>query len=561
MVLAAFALVAAPFVVELTRHRPLAIGKPAGLSMLLGLLLAAAAWLRVTSYRPRPAVVVSAAVVAALALSAASWRCVAPVTPDSCNYMAGASAILHGRPYLNIKDELQLTFPPGYPALVAAALAVVGDEELGGRLVSALASAATIPVLYLLLLRLAGASTSAAACLLVALVPLRVHLSTMVWSESAYLFFLLLGLLAMCQWLERGGYWRAALTGAALGGAYLIRPEAALVLGIAVACAYGYRRGALRRSAQPILLVGAFAVVALPYVLFMHNHTGRWQLTGKSSTNLATAEARSQNLPVHGLYRLDEDTGRVEIARQPALPTLPGRAIRNAYGIMARLPALVSPLLFAFAGLGLGLMWVRQRGSPAAAAVLLTLASPLLFLPVFFWEDRMLLAPVVLGVALGMIGVAGVADILAGDGRKRLKWWLVIGAAGLLVGQAAQDGVIARPAREREYVKIAHWIEEHFPRRSVMVSRLAVVSYYADKTHRPLPWAPLDGVVRYARDQHAELMLLPRRGHEPSIVRYASEPHDSQDLELVKLWDDLALFRLRQTPATSEGARPPPDGR
>ena len=80
---------------------------------------------------------------------------------------------------------------------------------------------------------------------------------------------------------------------------------------------------------------------------------------------------------------------------------------------------------------------------------------------------------------------------------------------------------------------IGRWIAEDIPERSLLVSRLPVASYYANKANRPLPYEELADVIAYTRTCGASLLLLPRERHHQSIVEYAQAPSDTDDLQVV----------------------------
>ncbi len=558
MAVVALLLMAAPPVVDLIRDQTIALGRLDALAISAGAALAVWVWLRESNYRPRPVMVCVLAVTLSVALAAAAWQRVNPVTPDSCNYMAGGTAVLHGQPYLNIRDDPQLTFPPGYPALIAAALVVVGDAELAGRLVSMTASLGCIVLVYLLGARLAGWQAGAAASLLMALLPMRIRIATVVWSESAYLALLLVAILVLWRWLERGGWGWAVDGGLLAGAAYLVRPEGMLLVGLAVLLAWIIPTSKPRRSAQPLGVIVGFAVISVPYVLFLHSHTGEWELTHKTQVNIRVAEARSVGTPIQQMYHLDKDDGVVTSGGASGTPSLAGRALRNARGIWLRLPLLASPLVFLFGALGL-IALVRARApSPGVLTLGLTLASPLVFLLPFFWEDRMLTCPGTLLALLAAVGVFRAAEYVRPAARDRVAWLVVMLVGVVMIGQTIRAGQVGGHMHPRTATTIGRWIANEFPERSVMVSRLAVASYYANKIQRPLPYEELAGVIAYARTCGASLLLLPRERHRPSILEYSQTPTDTDDLQVVHVWPGYVLVRVKSSSSSSGTPRSVP---
>jgi len=558
MAVVAALMMAAPPMVDLMRNQAMTVGRLDALVIAAGAALAVWLWLRESNYRPRPVVVCAVAMALSVALAAAAWQRVNPVTPDSCNYMAGGSAILHGQPYLNIRDDPQLTFPPGYPALIALGLTVVDDPELAGRLISVTASLGCVILVYLLGARLAGWQVGAAASLLMALMPIRIRTATVVWSESAYLMLLLIAILVLWRWMERGGWSWAVGGGLLAGAAYLVRPEAILLVGVAVLLAWVHGTSRPRRIAQPLGVLLGFAIMAAPYVLFLHSHTGEWELTHKTTTNLRVAEARSVGTPIGQLYRLDTHGGVANPGEASSLSGLAARALRNARGIWLRLPMLASPLVFVFAALGLLALVTPRAPGPGALTLGLALASPLVFLLPFFWEDRMLLCPAALLVLLAAVGVFRAAEYVRPADRDRAAWLLMLLALVLMIAQTIRAGQVGGHMHPRTPTTIGRWIAEDIPERSLLVSRLPVASYYANKANRPLPYEELADVIAYTRTCGASLLLLPRERHHQSIVEYAQVPTDTDDLQVVHVWEDYVLVRVKSSSSASGTPRSVP---
>ena len=118
-------------------------------------------------------------------------------------------------------------WPPGHPALVGVALAVFAEKPRVARAAVALLSACTTGVVFALTLALAGRRAAAWAAGLHALYPSFVAYSQFLWSESSYVFVLLLALTAVVK-LSRAESLRATLllgagAGALLGASVLTR--------------------------------------------------------------------------------------------------------------------------------------------------------------------------------------------------------------------------------------------------------------------------------------------------------------------------------------------------
>ena len=219
----------------------------------------------------RSALALLAIVLAGAALRIALWGSQAIVSIDGTAYIRMARSLL-GEPGSPTVHQY------GYPALIAAVHAAVGDWVLAARLVALVSGIAVIPLVWLLAGRVVANPwlrllPAAAAAFLP--FPVRYSLTTM--TESPYLALLLLAFLlaARSRWLASG----------ILGGlAYTVRPEALLAIGV-----IGLSR--IRRVRVWSRLAAGALLVAAPYVIAVGVTQGSWSLSGKT-INLASRDWR-----------------------------------------------------------------------------------------------------------------------------------------------------------------------------------------------------------------------------------------------------------------------------
>jgi len=490
------------------------------------------------------------AVFVGLILSVACWRTICPVTPDSCNYMVGALSLQEGSGYQSIKGGPQVMFPPGFSGLIAATLSIISDPVNAGRLISLLFSTASILLVYFLVRHIASPWQAAATALLFALLPLRVRLSGMVWTESTYTALLFIALLLLFKWYKTGESLWAVLVGITLGVAYLIRPEGLLILGVVAGFALLGFRNSKKRLAQLLLMVAIFMLVAAPYVAYLHKNTGKWGFTNKTAYNLAVADAMmkaSPGTPWARIHRLNNEGEFKTLNTQLHLRSMARRAVGNEFRMLERLPYLLSPALFAFVGLGLIVLIARNLRTPAVATILLVCAAPLIYLPVFHWEDRMLLTVLLLGLVAAVVGITTAVDLAVNRWRRgSLAAIMAVAVVFLLAYNVEYNGLLRSPAScPRQAVGL--WIHSHFPQQQSLATsgRLIPACFFAGKRLVLLPYEPLDVATEYVREQGTALMLLPKAGHESSICAYAAAPRDTDKLVVCNEWADYTLVRLR----------------
>ncbi len=346
--------------------------------------------LRLALRRPGFAWSVAAAVLVAFALRAAIGLTDDAPTTDEVAYLASGVSLVEGDGFAR-GDHPELHFPPLVPFLLGVVSRVVADPHTATVLLTCLAGTALVVPVALLGRRVAGDLGGVATAWTAAVAP---GLATLpatrgAGSEAEYAL-----LVVTAVWLvvaagaaPRRVNARLAGAGLSVGLAYLTRPEGlafALPLGVAAA-AVGWRAmGAPPTSASPSWRAGrslaAFAlplvVCVVPYASYLHDHTGRWQLTAKTqdaSVEAWHAVARGdREARDRVLYSLDESGLRLDEERAP-LTTLArddpvgyARIVATNVAMLGKDLAgwwLLPAPLWALAGWG---AWRRRRSRAAS---------------------------------------------------------------------------------------------------------------------------------------------------------------------------------------------------
>ena len=147
-------------------------------------------------------------------------------------------------------------YPPGMAALLA-----VGEHFGASWIINPLLGVATLLVVWPLIRRTLGEASGLAGLVALALSPLFAFHAASFFSHTAAGFFLAIAFVAVASWLERevasersGSNGWFALSGAALGCAFLIRPFDAVLFGVAMV------------SLRSVRAVVVTALCALPFV-------------------------------------------------------------------------------------------------------------------------------------------------------------------------------------------------------------------------------------------------------------------------------------------------------
>lgn len=197
------------------------------------------------------------------------------VSPDSPSYLDPARAILHHGRFLidRYSDQYMFVRTPGYPTLVAAAMAIVGDDVKRIALLQAVVSSLLILAAFVFTKSLAGLRVATAVAVCVAFDPMLIHASGQLLTESAHAMALLviaIVLVAISRHRPQlPSIW--FLAGLSLSFATLIRPTTyylpflLLIIGVVV----------LRRRRESLVrAITCLAASIVPVLLLI----GGWQV-------------------------------------------------------------------------------------------------------------------------------------------------------------------------------------------------------------------------------------------------------------------------------------------
>jgi 4-amino-4-deoxy-L-arabinose transferase-like glycosyltransferase len=285
-----------------------------------------------------------------VAFGARAWFAVAaapdlPMPGDAAIYRELADNLAGGRglslPGID-SPELQPSaeHPPVFPALLAGLDAVGIDGPGPQRLVLAALSGGGVALVALLGRRLGGPAAGLAAGAIAALHPMWVQHAGLLMSESIYLVLVPGVLLAALAVLERPSWRTAAVLGALIGVAGLVRSEAlalAVLVGLPAVALAGQGWRARVRSAAVVVL-GAVLVVT-PWLVRNQQSVGTWSLSTNAGKTLQGAYcAETFSGPRLGGFSYDCQFGAAAVVLDQGLPDdeLDAVALDRALGEIAR---------------------------------------------------------------------------------------------------------------------------------------------------------------------------------------------------------------------------------
>ncbi len=259
------------------------------------------------------------------------------ISSDGVRYIEAARDFYAGDGFAGLES----LYPPGYSLMIAAVFPLVGDWELTGQLLSLAFGVALLVPLYFLLRHAFNDRVAGVACLLASLSPFLARYAAHVRTESAYLFFITLGLWILVRGMENDRAGRFFLGGVVVGLAYLLRPEAIGLLVIIPSFLVLRLLAQKERSwsivgKYSVLLATGFLIFALPYIVYLSIDTGRWgAISRKAGITLAV------NLEKAGVLETGERGGSGE-TDSPEFFELVGRhPLQYAVKVVKDLPLAI----------------------------------------------------------------------------------------------------------------------------------------------------------------------------------------------------------------------------
>lgn len=468
-------------------------------------------------YRDYPSVIfLVAAVMLAAIVNVAAWRSSEPVLTDSTEYIHGGISLFSGHGYESIYGGPQTLYPPGLSIAVGLANVVVREPVLAARLVIILASILSIIPLTLIASRLFGKSAGIATGLAFALLPARTVWSSVVTSETPYLFLVLVGVYLWLKECDSHRWVRAAAMGAVLGYAYLVRPEG-LLCGLAVlAFTFLPRKFGTMPSRRSALIAGlAFVVVACPYVIYLRCVVGKWTISNKpAGLGSGIFVLESKGIPWETVWRLnkagtDFDWDRWTETRSEFATRVAKNVVVEARDVGRQIGRLLKLVLF------LGLMLELYRSNSVLSrsiTVLFILGIPLLLFPMLYPEPRFVYmgVPPVLMLACWQL-VTRFRAPWADNPRSRfaaLTLWLplFLVCAHLTYGLRS---IVRTNVTPTECYVAGQWVADTVPEGESIMTSAPATAFYANRRTVRLPYDEMHKVLRYAslKKNHYILML------------------------------------------------------
>ena len=503
---------------------------------------------------------------------------------DGVWYVRMAQNIFAGRGISVNPGEAYIDHPPFYPVLIGVANIFFEDLEFSGHLVSVLAfSLSLIPFFFLVRSIYPGYSAHWASLLFATNGFLLIH-SNMVLAESLFVFLLLIQVQRVHQIIQepKSSVKAGVLFGALAGLTYLTRPEgllfyAAGALSILLLCpqSFAFRIRVLFFS------FFMFLILAVPYLVFVHHHSGKWQMSG-AITELFVKRQMDVSFPggyleAKKIYQgLTDDKTRLKLDELKENFRLLDYLRKDHFTMVrAGLSSMIWRFLefnrYFFGGLGfffVGAAWisvpwnVRRKRTELLFLIFLLTALPQLF-GIFHPKRFFLYFPFFL--------------IWMGEGIEVLRHWAqesfhwhprssqVLALGTCLFFALPSAGYVAYCVKgtpvPTEYQELGLWMKRNIPHieEERVASRHPSIIYYSGAKILNPPYLPYvdkwEDLLSYLRHQHAKYFVVSSDLERPTLDAFrvllknpAGLPPSIHLLHTVKGRTTVVLFEVINPP-------------
>lgn len=243
---------------------------------------------------------------------------------DSLRYHSAFHNLVSGKGWLSY-DGSWARVDPGYGMLAYVFYMIFGDIEYSGMIVSSLGYLLMIPAVFSTVNFLFGKKTAVLASMSITFFPVLVSYSYINLTDCVFTFLLFMSFSLFIRiLLDKGTPFTHALLGLSLGLTYLVRAaEGLLVAGLVLFSLIVQAILQLRHTKKEkqffaptiskpqmwsIATLFLFAIVALPYILFLHEQTGMWTFSARIRPVSNVTSSQPDNDAIISDHQVDSDT-------------------------------------------------------------------------------------------------------------------------------------------------------------------------------------------------------------------------------------------------------------
>lgn len=462
-------------------------------------------------------------------------------------------------------EGLRFPFHPFYPMLIAIFNMAIGNLEMAGKLVSLVFGTLTVVPLYFFTRSIFNHRVAIFAAFFLTLNVMHVRHSADIMTESTYIFFFVSGVWLSWEMLRSGSRVLSVLAGLSSALAYYTRPEGLGIWLIAVPWLFliGFweRESSSRPLYTALMFTQVIVALVLPYVLLIHEETGRWHITKKGSAQqiigyevapepseerTITVKLRKSdterlfewkekgNYPLIGLYIVEKF---IKVCYFPFVPFL----LLGLFTVRQNSACSGGTLRCAF-GYILNIRMALFSRSPAGEFFVISIF--LLYFAVLFKlatssyyvSGRYLLPLVALSAIWVGAGLERTAQYISNVNLKGFKMSFDRVTIILFIFIMAFTFPKAIKIKRQDEVmqkEAGYWLKHQKDKKSPVIIGLQKVAFYADGLYIPLPRGDYDALVKAARENAVDYLFVYSETIEPKVLRLLD---NNKDFLFLKEW-------------------------
>lgn len=449
---------------------------------------------------------------------------------EGAEYATIARNVERGVGYIGLHGTPEVYFPPVYPFSIYLVSFLTNDVALAGRIVALVFGSLVAVLAGMFAGHWFGLRVGLIAAAVALASPLMIGASTAVLSETTYMACSLAGILLIWLAFERSSPLVFAAAGVAMGIAHLVKPEVMFYSALLLLVRSVFSRGKGRKVllSTPLFFL-TYALVIAPHILFLHEHTGKWMVEGKSGLNTAIAvrtshgetldEAcrsiasadHSPGLLLHPMEEVPRHSSVALVLQHPE--ALPANVVRNFFPLFrASVKTYGYPLLLLAA---LGLIALGRVSVERCAYLAVAMVFPLILVSSFWIFGRYLVGILPLLAIAAAFGVSSIFSWI------RKLWPAVVdrpGSLGILVVLLTVLTFTIWPrvngprsafsqSHQRELKEAGEWLYENGGKGKRVMCLDTRIPFYADALWITEPLGPVGSTLAYASDQKADFIV------------------------------------------------------
>jgi len=465
------------------------------------------------------------------------------------DYAPAADALLRGE----LPIERYSFRGPGYPMVLAIGRVFTGDTFLAGKLISLIAAAASLWMIYRLFTPVLGSLWATAGIILIAMNGVFIEFAIRVGTD---MFFLSLNLLfvmmiGMCRTRSV-----AFLAGVVAGFAFLTRYNGvALILVLALWAVCAFWSGDQDRKKLVLMIGVGVLMVVLPWLLSLYLITGN-PFHNLNSANILYTISAAGKIPWDQFWYTDAKTltGMIPASLSEKATLIAQYVFKNFSGHFERIgDSITGWLVLSFAIVG-GVMTAFQalRLREWHWWLILSIFNYLILSTLFFSERFFLpIIPILVGLVLALLHSIGKGSLGRRFGLASVSAGVALSVI-LLVGSPKKlEAVVHR--LDNDPVELLEMIQEPALRGihgDLIAARKPHFAYLTGNGFIPLPLlGSVDELIQWMKQERVSYVFLDHRGANtrPALWSLLGSPHSRPEFELIAYMPQPAMgfWKLR----------------